>query len=269
MSRITRHINPTSILALVALVFAVTGGAYAAGNSGGANNGGSRASATAANATAVASKAKHKPKAKTGPRGPAGPAGKNGANGAPGATGPAGPAGPTGPTGPVGATGATGNTGETGATGKEGEKGKEGKQGKEGSPWTDKGVLPSGSTETGVWSVRRNDNAENEIVTAPISFPIQLESAPEGSEYVAVDGTNSNCSGTAEAPVAAPGYLCVYEGEAGFLHKPGLRPFEFPITGTAGLPVGTTGAQVVLLTNEPTTVGEETSAEGTFAVTAK
>src|ERR1700704_3299328 len=71
------------VISVIALVFAMLGGAYAASNSGGGK------------ATASA-------KAKRGPRGPKG------------ATGPAGPTGPAGATGPSGARGATGAAGFSG-----------------------------------------------------------------------------------------------------------------------------------------------------------
>jgi hypothetical protein len=151
----------------VALVFAVTGGAFAA--TGGGN------SPSHATLTASAAKSKAKPKTKAGPRGPAGPAGKNGTNGtngAPGATGPGGPAGPAGGTGPAGGAGANGesvtNTALVGNKGGckeggaefkvgsgtpthacDGEKGAAGKEGNLGK------TLAKGATETGTWSFQK------------------------------------------------------------------------------------------------------------------
>jgi len=77
------------IVSVVALVFAMLGGAYAATNSGGGK--------------AVASKAK------AGPRGPRGK------------TGPAGPAGPQGPAGANGKDGSSGANGSNGTNGKDGQ----------------------------------------------------------------------------------------------------------------------------------------------------
>ena len=101
--RVRKHINPATILALVTLVFAITGGAFAA----------TRGSS---HATLIATTAKAKAKAKT-KAGPRGPAGKNGA------AGPAGPTGPTGPTGPagLGGTGPQGPAGSAGPAGPAGE----------------------------------------------------------------------------------------------------------------------------------------------------
>lgn len=97
-----RHINPAMIVALAALIFAVTGGAYAA--SGGGNG-----------SHTTASVAKKKKSSSKGTRGPAGP------KGATGATGPAGPPGPAGNAGPAGPTGAKGDTGSAGSNGGDGE----------------------------------------------------------------------------------------------------------------------------------------------------
>jgi Collagen triple helix repeat (20 copies) len=96
-----RHFNATTIIAIVALVFAMTGGAYAVTGGG---NGGAHATAQ------IAKKKKKKGKAKVlrGPRGP---------KGATGATGPAGPAGPAGPQGPAGKDGTNGATGKEGPPG--------------------------------------------------------------------------------------------------------------------------------------------------------
>jgi Collagen triple helix repeat (20 copies) len=182
-----KHVNPASILALVALVFAATGGAFAATGGGGSSS---------SHATLTATVAKSKSKAKASPRGPAGPKG---------ATGATGPVGPVGPTGPTGATGATG----TGTNGTNGENGKDGAPGKNGESVTntklaigsaacpeggaefkvgsgtatkactgEKGVLhpgetlPPGATETGAWAVELHAEGEQAIV--PVSFNIPL-----------------------------------------------------------------------------------------------
>ncbi|MGH2904920.1 MAG: hypothetical protein ACRDK7_15260 [Solirubrobacteraceae bacterium] len=218
---IGKHLTPSTAIALLALVFALTGGAFAATSSGG---GGSHATATAA-------KSKHKAKAKTGPRGPAGPAGKNGANGAPGAQGAAGPQGApgakgeTGPQGPKGAEGpegpegSEGENGRTGATGPQGTTGATGAQGPQGEPWTPNNTLPTGATETGTWGGRPT---EGQINFVSISFPIQLSKELEASavhivtveEQMKQNGKEppAGCQGTAQAPTAGAGSLCVYEG---------------------------------------------------------
>ncbi len=185
--RVSKHINPATILALVALVFAATGGAYAA--SGGGGNGGSHATASAA-------KKKKKPAPKP-VRGPAGPKG---------ATGAAGPAGPAGPAGAKGENGAAGTNGTNG-TGTPGEPGKAGEsvtsatlnpheEGCEegGSKFTVGGktttacngepaagggfpeTLPEEKTETGAWAIFASEIHEH-YAHAPISFAIPLPAA--------------------------------------------------------------------------------------------
>jgi hypothetical protein len=98
--RVRRHLNASTFIALLALVFAVTGGAFAATGAG-KGNGGSNTHSLAA----------HAAKSKRGPRGPQGPAGAPGKEGKEGKQGPAGPAGAKGETGATGASGATGAAG--------------------------------------------------------------------------------------------------------------------------------------------------------------
>ena len=217
------------VISVMALVFAMFGGAYAASNS----SDGGKATASA--------------KAKKGPRGPKGPKGD---------TGPAGSAGPQGPAGPAGAKGDAGNPGSPGANGKsvalineapgdcdgggftyevEGS-GKEnevcnGEEGTEGSPWTVGGTLPSGATETGVWgsSIPENGTGAGKLYY-PISIPIPLAEAPEPIFVGPTEASKLGCPGRGGAdggasesfpatgkyeptiPRADPGKLCVYAG---------------------------------------------------------
>jgi Collagen triple helix repeat (20 copies) len=144
-------------VAVVALVFAMFGGAYAASNS----SGGGKATASA--------------KAKKGPRGPKGSKGDTG------------PAGPAGLQGPAGANGKDGTAGSVGPIGPQGEVGPAGPSGPEGEPWTSGGKLPSEKTETGTWSASApptpqcSGECSEFAITAgeanfsiPISFPIPL-----------------------------------------------------------------------------------------------
>ncbi|HEY0390602.1 MAG TPA: hypothetical protein VGC63_02705 [Solirubrobacterales bacterium] len=212
------------VVSVIALVFAMFGGAYAASNS----SGGGKATASA--------------KAKKGPRGPKG------------ATGPAGPAGPAGPQGPAGAkgdAGANGANGTNGAPGSPGAPGQSvttteilpleecgqqsgvmlhsasgenevcnGEDGEDGSPWTAGGVLPSGKTETGAWADTIPASGSGQ---AAISFTVPLAADIEeakvrlndfGTETfdpacdTFVNGTPVPPFGT---PIPDPGYLCVYK----------------------------------------------------------
>jgi collagen triple helix repeat protein len=215
------------VISVVALVFAMFGGAYAASNS----SGGGKATASA--------------KGKKGPRGPKG------------ATGPAGPVGPQGPAGPQGAkgdTGAAGSNGTPGTPGTNGESvtistlaagsiecaeggakftnktgtahacnGSSGGGGGGGLPET----LPSEATETGTWRfVSSPDHmVEGELKApaeqyVPISFPIPLSSTDAESitvHYTTFEASDPKCSGTPDEPTADPGVLCIYtaKGESG------------------------------------------------------
>jgi len=183
------------VISVIALVFAMFGGAYAASNSSGGGK-------------ATASKAKAK-------KGPTGPKGPKGATGPAGAQGPAGPAGAKGD---AGANGANGAAGATGATGPTGAKGATGATGPEGSPWTDGGTLPSGKTETGTWATNGQASASFPFIT-PISYAIPLAKPSEQVVYLNQEETeNSEGSGGCEMvgtglaakPVAPAGTLCVF-----------------------------------------------------------
>jgi Collagen triple helix repeat (20 copies) len=215
------------VISVIALVFALAGGAFAANNLGGSGSG----------ATASAKKSAK------GPRGPRGP------KGATGAAGPAGPAGPQGPAGPAGARGANGENGAAGAKGSDGEpgdsvvatevgpgaeclkggttftvggvdagkacNGADGAAGDDGddSPFASSGgTLPAGTTMTGNWAFSTTQAAgvdalgggeSNAIV--PISFPIPLGAALDGAHTIYVESTTTevaHCSADGDPEVS-------------------------------------------------------------------
>ncbi len=259
------------VISVIALVFAMFGGAYAASNS----SDGGKATASA--------------KAKKGPRGPKGPKGD---------TGPAGPAGPQGP------AGAKGDTGAPGANGKDGSAGAPGAPGAsvtstefagtiDGSHCEEVGgskfvaganttyacngqngttgfteTLPSEQTETGTWFMRSYATEGGETprgerpAASPISFPIPL------ADPAAIEvrfGDEAECTGTANAPTAPPGFLCVYSG---FSHQAGVNPRVFApdgVTGGNGV-AGKVGAGGAILVKPVMTDGAEEG--GSFAITA-
>jgi hypothetical protein len=230
LSPLRNRFGIPGVISVIALVFAMLGGAYAASNSG---DGGATASA----------------KAKKGPRGPRGK------------TGPAGPAGPAGPQGPAGANGAKGDKGDAGSPGAQGDAGAPGANGAPGAPGEDgKGVIafafegndePDGDpcdgaggteievegeepnyacngnpaefpksllpgvTETGAWAASGNEGGETAYTS--ISFPIRLQEELEIPDVHFVTEaewdaeTNPNCPGRLGNPTAAPGHLCIYE----------------------------------------------------------
>ncbi len=268
---IRKHLSYANVAATLALVFALTGGAFAA--TGGSGGGGSPAKATASvkggsgrqnQTVAVVAKKKKKTTSTRGPAGPAGKSGTNGTNGAPGANGPAGPAGPTGPAG----AGTQGEKGVQGEKGLQGEKGTPGTNGTTGFTET----LPPEKTETGSWALGEVGalpaNTTEIPARVPISFPIPLPPNPNALEpdediepshvhYVKTGETVMGCNGTFQAPEAEPGYLCIYEST--------LISAKFHSvnnTGVGGEGAGPTGAQLVLFTQE----GGQ--GWGTWAVTA-
>ena len=253
LSRIRKHLTPSTLIAFMALIFALTGGAVAATSSN-----------SPSHATLIASAAKSKSKAKAGPRGPAGPAGKTGATGAtgPAGVGSAGPTGPQGPQGPAGNNGTNGTNGEPGASvtsktlkpnqGGCAEGGSQftvsgasttacnGANGKEGSPWTAGGTLPAGSTEKGTWSITYLATADGQPGSSAIFFTIPLKAEPE-AHYIAPDelGTSGDmpaapaiqegkCSGSPEHPEAASGNLCIFALTATSNLGPYLVDGKFP-----------------------------------------
>lgn len=182
------------VISVVALVFAMLGGAYAANKS---ESSGSKASAS---------------KSKRGPRGPKGPAGPAGPQGLPG---------PTGPQGPAGAAG------------------KEGPQGVPGKPGPLLESLPAGATLMGNWGVGGSLGAEEGPGRALVQVSFQFPVSPAPTVYYIQVGNafaakipqtgavafptpeelEAACPGTAAAPKAAAGNLCVYateEEEANF-----------------------------------------------------
>jgi hypothetical protein len=235
------------VISVIALIFAMFGGAYAASNS----SGGGKATASA--------KAKQGPRGKTGKTGPAGPAGP---------TGPAGPAGPAGPGGAKGDAGAPGTNGTNGTNGANGTsvlasneatgtancEGRGGSKfvtgatttfacnGKDGIGGGGGGGLPAtlgtGETETGTFAY----NAEQEGAFLPISFNVPLSAALDASHVIFAPafGTNpdpTHCPGNASTPEASSGYLCLYGFAANATFNGSVSP-DFAAgaegTGTAG-----------------------------------
>jgi hypothetical protein len=274
-SMIRKHFNYTNAALTLALVFAMSGGAYAASKY--------LITSTKQISPKVLKTLAGKPGAAgaSGTAGPAGPAGVRGENGAPGAPGKEGAAGKDGVNGESvtvreikttePACGKQGGSSFTaGSTTTRACNGSEGKTGKEGSPWTDKGTLPEGATETGTYAIRKVDNGEDEFAVASISFPIPLAADGKETQFFATGASLSpGCKGTPQKPEAEPGVLCVFEGKILIQSLGGLRFSGFAV-GPAGGPIDvpeTTGVELLFETNAPKTVGEEVSAEGTWAIT--
>ena len=244
------------LIAVVALIFAVAGGAYAAKR------------------YVITSKGQIKPsvremlQGKRGKRGPVGPVGPAGTNGKDGARGPAGTNGSNGTNGvsPVGVAfegnqngcseggielkgasttilcnGKRGRNGVSifstqfsgpegpcaeGGTKFEGGSGDtyacNGVPGTAGSPWTLGGTLPSGETETGVWTTMLGplETFGNYSGQIAISYTLPLLTAQAAGNvqvnapaYNGEDETGAEhekCPGKVDNPRAKKGFLCVY-----------------------------------------------------------
>ncbi|HEY5193273.1 MAG TPA: collagen-like protein [Solirubrobacteraceae bacterium] len=265
-SWIRRRVTYANVAMTLALVFAMTGGAYAAKKY------------LITSTRQISPKVLSSLKGKAGPAGPAGPAGTAGAAGIAGSQGPAGAPGAKGETGPAGLAGSAGPAGAKGAPG---------------SPWTAGGTLPSKATETGVWAFGLVPPGTNvTTLRVSISFPIQLAGGLSGAgcetvepnpqphvadtcqvHYINAAGkeaieageevTSTACTGSTASPTAAPGNLCVYTTRltaATSLNRSIASPenaVETPGTGTAGAYIKFENAE------------EESQGWGTWAVTAE
>jgi Collagen triple helix repeat (20 copies) len=240
MSALRSRFGIPGVISVIALVFAMFGGAYAASNPGGGK------------ATASAK----------GKQGPPGPRGK------PGKAGLAGPAGPTGPVGPAGPAGPKGDTGAVGAVGPAGPKGEEGEEGEPGPPGPScnelgECLLPSEATETGMWSA--NSTGETAFLEVSISYPLRLSqgSAPSAHFVTKAEAESptppAECPGDLEHPKAAPGNVCLYENgffsaNAGLPAALGFGIYDV----TSGLPLKFPAKEA----------GKEVKTSGSWAVTA-
>jgi hypothetical protein len=260
-STIRRRVTYANVVLTLALVFAMTGGAYAAKRY--------LITSTKQISPSVLKALAGKP----GPAGKEGPAGKNGVSGSAGLPGPQGPpgVGVEGKLGKEGAEGEEGREGKPGTEGKPGKEGKEGIPGATGEPWALNSVLPSGATETGAWGswppeVSTPENSKH--VYASISFPVAL-SAELDETHVHFIGEHegagepkenlpAGCTGNVKDPKALPGNLCVYGGMISNVQVEVIEtPFEL---GKAG--AGISGANIRLAAT-----GLPAFINGTWAVT--
>jgi hypothetical protein len=256
------RVSPATVVAGLALVFAMTGGAYAA----------KRYLITSTKQ--ISPSVLKALQGKVGAAGAEGLAGVVGPQGAPGPRGDAGvegKEGSQGPTGPKGATGAAGKSGKNGTTG-----------------FTES--LPSEDTETGSWGYGKTETPGR--INVPISFNIPLEHAlsfknvhfiyTNGEELLIGENAEEDliveqvpsqeCKGTAAEPTAQPGNLCVYATVmTGALAE--IEPFTAGIKvtsseignpgGAGGGGAGKTGAHISITLYTGATEGW-----GTWAVTA-
>jgi hypothetical protein len=253
LEKFHRRFGVPGVVSLLALVFAMTGGAFAAQ--------GQLSSSSGENAQSAQAKASAK-----GKRGPKGPRGPRGPKGATGPAGPAGAAGPAGPAGPAGAKGDTGAQGPAGPAGQQGAPGQQGEPGPAGEPWTAGGTLPSGETETGSWAF--GGATDGATVYAPVGFAIPLADPLDADHvhYTGSFGFAANCLGSVAAPTANAGHLCVYTAQlasAGWGVLFVSEPISKPSGGPSAAGADTSGATLTFKTTAASNGGF-----GTFAVTA-
>lgn len=277
---IRKRMTWANVVLTLVLVFAMTGGAYAAKKY--------LITSTKQISPKVLNQLKGKPGPKgetgmAGPQGVAGVNGKDGTNGLPGAPG------KDGEEGEAGKAGVNGKSVIVGAA--SGAECKEGGATVEieseaatkeaictGSPWTAGGTLPSGKTETGAWNVAIAGANHKGLLSGgltSISFPIPLESASAvGSTFVFTAEQTKNkefgtsgCEGSVAAPSAPAGKMCVYTQGEVLEHAKGTLIAQ----AVGGLPKAYAKSGVVLTginlegtETEPATV----SALGSWAVTA-
>ena len=238
-SGVRRRFTYANVAATLALVLAMSGGAYAAGH------------------YLITSTKQISPKvlkSLKGSSGKNGAAGAVGATGAGGPAGPVGPAGPAGPGGPAGANGANGASGQS-VTSKEVKVGESacskqggaeftasaGKtfacNGKEGSPWTAGGTLPSGQSETGEWTVSHVATASELLLSSSVSFTIPLAAALDEAHVHFIkegDVLPAGCGGSIAKPEAAKGNLCVFATEIENAGPFNSGTFIHSVEGSAG-----------------------------------
>jgi hypothetical protein len=246
MQRIREQIGSAGlVVAIVAVVLAVAGGAYAAG--------GGLSGKQKKEVEKISKKFAGKPGA-NGTPGQNGGAGKEGPQGKEGSQGKEGPQGKEGSEGKTGKSVALSPipvlaakcaelggvevmvegqaTGKEVCNGKEGLEGEKGADGNEGKPWTPEGILPEGATEFGSFAFTGTE-ADTAGVYVPISFPLRLPDTPSPpgeeevhfvtQEEVAEETKPAECSGNMNFPKAAPGNLCVYESN----REPGIENATF------------------------------------------
>ena len=130
-----------------------------------------------------------------------------------------------------------------------------------GSPWTAGGKLPPGAVETGSWTFNGTE-ADTSGIRVALPFAIPLEGPLEGHvHYQFEPGFSTICKGGAEFPNPTAGELCVYVNPA---DEPTETTFE-KIDSASFEEEGASPQGAVLKFSAPTGVA---TGGGTFAVRA-
>jgi hypothetical protein len=212
LSAIRRRLTYANVAVTLVLVFAMSGGAYAASR------------------YVITSTKQIKPSVLKALQDKAGPAGAPGVKGETGAGGTAGAAGANGTNGAngqsvtsaefsgskggckVGGSEFTAANGKTFAC-----NGKEGKEGKEGPPGPLLETLPAGKTLRGAWSAaslaveeKALLGAYNGVATTSVSYDFPLSGKPEAHFIKVGEAPPAGCAGSVKEPGAEEGNLCVF-----------------------------------------------------------
>jgi hypothetical protein len=213
ISRIRKRVTFANVVMTLALVFAMSGGAYAAKRY--------VISSTKQISPKVVAQLRGKagaagaagPEGKQGPQGPAGKDGANGINGTPGSNGTAGEGVTTKAVPSKVATCAE----QGGAEFEVGTVTTLACNGQSGFTKT----LPSGDTETGTWGFSTVATASKQLAVGAVSFNIPLAAAPNSVHLIPAPSEHeeeneefpvppAGCTGNVTSPGAAKGNLCVF-----------------------------------------------------------
>lgn len=206
--------GPGLTVAVIALILALAGGAFAAS---GALTGKQKKEVT---------KIAKQYAGKNGANGVNGKDGASGTNGAPGKNGENGKSGEsvtisaaTNGECPQGGTKFSNATGAgkvcNGKPGEPGEPGEPGPKGEKGEPWTPNNTLPTGAIETGTWAFSADESESPALV--PISFPIQLPKILEEAEVHF--STEPNFGDFDEGGAGTEGCLATFKNPSGLGSK--------------------------------------------------
>jgi hypothetical protein len=135
---------------------------------------------------------------------------------------------------PAARTALRGQKGDKGDPGPAGITGAAGPKGDTGPPGPFPGLLPTGKTVRGAYSVSGTAPAAGSLAIDSISFGFVLAAAPTDHFIAAAGPADARCPGTAAAPEASPGHLCIYEAKRSNVGGAGSID---PVTGT-----GTSGS---------------------------
>ena len=254
--------GPGLTVAVIALVIALAGGAYAAS--------GALTGKQKKEVTKIAKKYAGKAGAQ-GPAGPAGPAGAKGDSGSQGSEGKEGKAGTNGVSvtsteslGPIpGHCPEGGSTFESTSGKTYACNGAEGPEGPPGAPWPGGGVLAPNAVETGAWAFT-GTTADTNGIRVPLSFPVRMpiELLENSVHFQGEANFGDSCEGGVIIPKPKPGQLCVYVNSQEPVEGTTLQGI-YPVHAAVGIEKGADYSGAMLVFSAPT---GPASGSGSFAI---